>query len=124
MRWPVFFYTVRMVYILPLDREQHLSLAEPFTVAVPRFRSGNVQTVLIQHDGLFTHVAQGTQKHSRAKMSELTLTEIQLLRQPIPFLELPALIPRNLRPHALRVFRTGGLLPPKTSEAVLQALNR
>ncbi len=75
--------------------------------------------VLIKKGEAITHVAMGS---SAKKM--MTLTDIRRLPRPIQLLELPAIIPRRLITHAVRIFKSGGRLPPKTAESILAALKQ
>ncbi len=112
-------YNRDMVYVLPLSDARHAlvgsspSLTEP----APAVRSQMQDIVLIQRGKEFTHLARGT-----FQRGSVTLAEIQPLTRPIQLLELPEFIPKRLLGHALRVFRGGGRVPPKTSIATLAAL--
>ena len=100
-----------MAYVLKLDDWQYSQLIKGAPVPSPRMRSSEV--ILIERNDAFTHIARGGGR---------TLADVRLLARPIPFLELPAIIPHRLIGHALHTFRLGGRLPPKTGAAILSAL--
>jgi hypothetical protein len=111
-----------MVYILRLSDERARAFgrqARTGSTVEPIKSSAKVsnEMVLILSREQFTHRATGESAQRR-----LTLSNIRAFPRPIPFLELPALIPRRLVTHAIRVIHAGGRLPPKTGEAIRAAL--
>jgi hypothetical protein len=108
-----------MVYVLPLTEERHAYLETGPTFAEPVVASRRKQReiVLILRGKVFTHIARGT-----IARGSITLTDVQRLPRSLQWSELPSIIPKRLIAHAMRVFTTGGRLPPKTGAAILAAL--
>jgi anti-sigma factor RsiW len=55
-------------------------------------------------------------------LARLNMTELQRLERPLPFEELVGLLPAKFRASLRRILGTGGLLPPKTFAAAVDAL--
>jgi hypothetical protein len=111
-----------MVYVLPLTSDRHAMLAKlpaQFTEPIASGAMRKDEMVLIKAGEAITHVATGS-----SKKKVMTLTQVRALPRPIQLLELPAIIPRRLITHAVRVFKSGGRLPPKTAESILESLKR
>lgn len=108
-----------MAYVLPLsgERLQALEAGGPLVEPTNKMRAKRRDIVLVQRGQEFTHIAVGT-----PAKGGVSLSEIRRFRRPLQFLEIPAVMPKRLLPHALRVFRTGGVLPPKTGKAVLDSI--
>lgn len=112
-----------MVYVFSANDEQYAALTSPTSSDVSMdipVRSAARRTkelVLVQYLQQCTHTAAGETGAGR-----LTLRTIRRLPRAVPLLELPALIPRRLQAHSLRVLHAGGRFPPKTGEAIRAAL--
>lgn len=109
-----------MVYVLRLESKRHafLETEATFTEAIhPLARKSSAEAVLVLHGKQFTHIATGDIHKGR-----ITLRHVTRLVRPLQLLEMPLIIPARLRPHAQRIFTSGGRLPPKTNAAILKAL--
>jgi hypothetical protein len=74
-------------------------------------------------DGQITHVANGRKGMSAGTgLVRLNMTELQRLDRPLPFEELVGLVPAKFRAPLRRMLGSGGLLPPETFAAVVDAL--
>ena len=96
-------------------------VAEP----VPSFSYGSNALVVLAcfRDGAITHIADGRKGMSAGTgLARLNMTELQRLERPLPFEELVGLVPAKFRAPLRRILGNGGLLPPKTFAAVVDAL--
>ena len=100
------------------------AVAEP----VPTFaHSRNAPLVVLAsfQDDAISHIANGRKGASAGTgLVRLNMEELQTLRRPIPFAELKNTLPAKFRGHFQRTLDQGGLLPPKTLGAVVDALTR
>lgn len=90
--------------------------------AVPRFSVGPRYLVVFAsfEEGRLTHFAEAKRGGRAATGSVfLQMHDLESLARPVRFGELMGAVPASLRRHLLRYLNRGGLLPPKTSEAVV-----
>ena len=91
--------------------------------AVPHFSVGrNPLTVLASfQEGELTHIATGRRGANAATASvRLHLRDLEELTRPFPFSEIANAMPGRVRAHLRRSLRGGGVLPPRTSEALVE----
>lgn len=89
---------------------------------LPSFSYGSNTLVVLAcfRDGAITHIADGRKGMSAGTgLARLNMTELQRLERPLPFEELVGLVPARFRAPFVG---TGGLLPPKTFAAAVDAL--
>lgn len=112
-------YNMGMAYVLVISDEQSATFAEKpvANFPVPPGNRRGKETVLVLRGKEFTHVATGM-----ISKGHISLSGIVRLGRPLQWVELPLIIPARLRPHAQRIFISGGRLPPKTGAAILGAL--
>src|SRR5437870_3002377 len=120
------------VLILPEERREILldrydeypsaTVAEP----VPRFSHSKRAPLVVLasfEDDKITHIADGRKGASAGTdLVRLNLKNLQPLHQPLTFEELAGLVPARFRAPLIRVLEGGGLLPPKTLGALVDAL--
>ena len=90
--------------------------------AVPHFSVGrNPLTVFASfQEGELTHIATGRRGANAATASvRLHLRDLEELTRPFPFSEIASAMPGRVRAHLRRSLRGGGVLPPRTSEALV-----
>ena len=90
--------------------------------AVPRFSVGPRYLVVFAsfEEGSLTHFAEGKRGGRAATGSTLLqMHDLEPLARPVPFGELMGAVPASVRRHLQRYLSLGGLLPPKTNEAVV-----
>jgi hypothetical protein len=76
-------------------------------------------------DGLLTHIADGRKGASAGTgLSRLKMRDLEKLQTPVSFDALRHDVPKNVRKHLERVLDRGGLLPPRTMQAVVAALQK
>ena len=113
-----------------LDRAEENRYFPGATAAEPveRFSHGrNTALVVLAsfRDGAITHIANGRKGASAGTgLVRLNMTDFQRLDQPLPFEDLVELVPPRFRSPLRRVLNSGGLIPPKTFRAVVDALTR
>jgi hypothetical protein len=74
-------------------------------------------------DGKLTHVADGRKGMSAGTgLARLKMNDIEKLDVPIAFETLVERVPSNVRVHLKRAIDSGGLLPPRTMQAVVTVL--
>ena len=75
-------------------------------------------------DGAITHLALGRRGHVRAATGRkrLNLLELEKLSTPVQHAAVLEKVPRRFRPHVEQRFTDGGLLPPGSFAAVLDAI--
>jgi hypothetical protein len=99
-----------------------IKAAEP----VGKFSHGRNTALIVLasfRDGAITHIANGRKGASAGTgLVRLNMTEFQRLEQPLPLAELVDLVSPRFRAPLRRVLDSGGLLPPKTFAAVVDAL--
>lgn len=118
-------------YILKLDDVRRevfeanvleLYFAEP----VPEFthsRHSQLVCFVERRDGFITHLASGKRGHlAGTDLRRLNLFDIEELETPVSMEEVVALTPSRLRWRVTEYMESGGLLPPKSFEAVVDAL--
>jgi hypothetical protein len=72
-----------------------------------------------------THIANGRKGSSAGTgLVRLNLEDLQPLKSPIPYAVLLEAIPARLRQHLRRVFENGGIIPPKTLGAMVDAITK
>jgi len=98
------------------------AMAEP----VPRFDHSRRAPLIVLagfDDGAITHIASGRKGASAGTgLVRLNMRTITALDQPILFGELVSRAPKRLQAHIQRTLNNGGLLPPKSLGAVVDAL--
>lgn len=111
-----------------LDRAEENRYFPGATAAEPveRFTHGRKAALIVFvsfRDGAITHIANGRKGASAGTgLVRLNMTDFQRLDRPLPFEELVGLVPPRFRAPLRRVLHSGGLLPPKTLGAVMDAL--
>lgn len=74
-------------------------------------------------DGLLTHVADGRKGASAGTgLARLKMRDLEELQTPVSFVALLHHVPAKVRKHLKRVLTNGGILPPRTMQAVVAAL--
>ncbi len=122
------------VLLVPENRRQKLifesevigrpSIGEP----VPVFDHSRRAPLIILaafENGVITHIASGKKGmvgSGGTGMVRLNLREMHALQQSITFADLTGRAPKRVKPHLERVLKQGGLLPPKTLAATIDAL--
>lgn len=95
---------------------------------VPKFaHSRNAPLIVLASfdDDSLTHVATGRKGLSAGTgLVRLNLTRVEKLASPIPFETLIGLVPSRFRAPLRSALTEGGLLPPKTFSAVVEALRQ
>lgn len=98
--------------------------AEP----VPRFQYSKRFPLVVFasfEPSFLTHIANGRKGSSAGTdLVRLNLEDLEPLKSPISYETLLDEMPKHLRPHLERVFGTGGLLPPKTLGAMVDAITK
>ncbi len=113
-----------------LDRAEENRYFPGATAAEPveRFSHGrNTALVVLAsfRDGAITHIANGRKGASAGTgLVRLNMTDFQRLDRPLPFEDLVGLVSQRFRSPLRRVLNSGGLIPPKTFRAVVDALTR
>lgn len=97
-----------MVYVLPFRAEQFEK---------PLSATAGSEIVLIKQGDQITHIGKGTRKSG-----SIVLAQVRPLSKPIHIMRLPAMVPNRLKAHAIRIFNSGGALPLKTGEAVIDGI--
>lgn len=90
--------------------------------AVPRFSVGRNPLVVFAsfQEGRLTHIATGRRGANAATASvRLHLRHVEELTRPFPFSEITSAIPGGVRRHLQRSLHRGGVLPRRTSEALV-----
>jgi hypothetical protein len=111
-----------------LDRAEENDFFPGATAAEPveTFAHGRHSALIVLasfHDGAITHIANGRKGASAGTgLVRLNMTDFQRLDRPLPFEELIGLVRPRFRAPLRRVLASGGLLPPKTRSAVIDAL--
>jgi hypothetical protein len=112
--------------------EQHIgyvsiyphSIAEPVT----RFEHSTRAPLVVFasfENGALTHIADGRKGASAGTdLVRLNMEDLVPLQRSVPFTTLEAKVAARFRQHLRRAFEQGGLLPPKTLGAVVDALSR
>ena len=73
--------------------------------------------------GAITHIADGRKGSSGGTgLVRLNLENLTALDKPLRLAELTLTLPLKFRPHFQRATRGGGLIPPKTVRAVMDAV--
>ncbi|WP_213290981.1 hypothetical protein [Bradyrhizobium sp. sGM-13] len=76
-------------------------------------------------DGFLTHVADGRKGTAAGTgLAQLKMRGLEKLQTPISFAALLRHVPIKVRQHLERVLKSGGLLPPRTMQAVVAVLER
>jgi hypothetical protein len=74
-------------------------------------------------EGILTHVGDARKGGSAGtELVRLNMTSLDALARPIPFEELVRRVPKRFKAPLRKFLATGGLLPPKTLSAVVEAL--
>jgi hypothetical protein len=113
-----------------LDRAEKNRYFPGATAAEPveKFPHGRNAALIVLasfRDGALTHIANGRKGASAGTgLARLNMTDFQRLERPLPFVELVGLVPPKFRAPLRRVLDGGGLLPPKTLGAVVDALTQ
>lgn len=109
------------------EENQHFpgaTAAEP----VERFSHGRNTALIVLasfRDGAVTHIANGRKGASAGTgLVRLNMTDFQRLDRPLPFEDLVGLVSPRFRSPLRRVLNSGGLIPPKTFGAVVDALTQ
>jgi hypothetical protein len=111
-----------------LDRAEENQYFPGATAAEPvdRFAHGRNAALIVLasfRGGAITHIANGRKGASAGTgLVRLNMTDFQRLDRPLPFEELVGLVPPKFRAPLRRLLDSGGLLPPKTFRAVVDAL--
>lgn len=101
-----------------------LSIGEP----VPAFEHSRRAPLVILaafKDRAITHIAagrKGAPGSGGTGLIRLNMRKMEKLKKPIRFVDLVGGVPARVRPHLERVFQQGGLLPPRTFAATIDAL--
>src|SRR4051794_7507179 len=124
------------VYILNVreDRRQTLLRSEPgwfggprASEPVPVFEHSRRAPLIVLasfEDGMLTHIGDARKGASAGtKLVRLNMTSLEELARPIPFEEIAERVPVRFRAPLRKITADGGLLPPKTMKAVIDALS-
>ena len=120
-------------YILRLTEKRHdafignLSEYGNFAEAVDEFNHARYRpliVLIVTPTGLLSHIGQGRRGHRAGTgQRRLNIENLKSLSSPVNLTDvLDALQPR-FRQHAERYFREGGILPDKTSRAVMEVIS-
>lgn len=76
-------------------------------------------------DGFLTHVADGRKGASAGTgLVRLKMRDLEKLQAPVSFAALLEHVPTKIRKHLERVLDSGGILPPRTMQAVVAVLQK